>query len=148
MSASALAATTQNERRGVSVFGDSEVLGRAAAVMELATRQDKAPDSPEVVKLKEERKAISPELDQAKQDMKAAQKAAEAAIPADLKAKEEAAFQKFKATRDGLTEDQKTKLKDNGKAMRAARKAQNPASSAPAAAPAATPAPAPAAPKF
>lgn len=102
--------------------------------MGLETRQDnKKPDSPEIQKLKDERKAISPELDQAKQDMRAAQKAADDAIPQDLKTKEEAAFQKFKTTRNGLTADQKTKLKDNNKAIQAARKAEKAAASSSAA---------------
>ncbi|OAQ60674.1 hypothetical protein VFPPC_14110 [Pochonia chlamydosporia 170] len=177
LSASALAATTHNARRSIDSISESDLIDRAVPLMGLDRRQqNNQQDSPEVQKLKEDRKAISVELaqaqterqdaekameaaipqdlktkeDQARQALKDARKAANDAIPADLKQKEEAAFQKVKSIREGLPEDKKKALQENGKALRAARKGQKSAAPAPAAsvppapaAPAASPAPPP-----
>ncbi|GJN70077.1 hypothetical protein PLICBS_004129 [Purpureocillium lilacinum] len=104
--------------------------------MDLYKRQVQKQDSPEIQKLKDERKAISPELDQATQAMRDARKAANAAIPQDLKQKEEAAIQNVKTMREGLPEDKKNQLKENAKAIQAERKKEKASASAPASAPA------------
>ncbi|OAQ57262.1 hypothetical protein VFPPC_14977 [Pochonia chlamydosporia 170] len=122
LSVSAFAATIHHDRRGVNILAEPGVLSRAEPLVDLDRRQNEAPDSPAVQKLKDERKAISPELDQARQDMKAAEKAADDAIPQNLKQKEEDAFAKFKTIRQGLPEDKKKQLKENGRALEAARK--------------------------
>ncbi|OAQ67574.1 hypothetical protein VFPPC_11587 [Pochonia chlamydosporia 170] len=134
LSASTLAVTIHHDRRGV-ILAEPDVLSRAEPLMDLDKRQNKAPDSPAVQKLKAERKAISPELDQATQDVQAARKAANAAIPQNLKQKEKDAVTKLKAIRQGLPEDKKKQLKENGKALEAARRKKSPAPSGPVASP-------------
>ena len=149
VSASALAVTTHNDRRGLEVLDEAHFVSRDAPLMDLDRRQAQKQDSPEIQKLKEDRKAISPELDQAKQDLQTTRKAANAAIPQDLKDKEKAAKQKVKTTLQGLPDDKKNQLKDNEKAIQAERKKEKASASAPAAAPApSAPAPAPAPAKF
>ncbi|KJZ70222.1 hypothetical protein HIM_10370 [Hirsutella minnesotensis 3608] len=157
LSVSALAVTSHNERRDVELSSGSGFVARAAPPMVLEARE-KRPDSPEVAKLKEERKGISPELDAAHEELKKAHEAEENAIPQDLKAKTKEAKQKVKDTYNALPEDKKAQLKDMGKKIRDTKKGERgaatsgapgaaPATSAasvaaPAATPAATPAPA------
>ncbi|KHN99043.1 uncharacterized protein MAM_02741 [Metarhizium album ARSEF 1941] len=121
LSASALAATAHNERRAVDALAELGVVARDAAPLDLHRRQNQTPpDSPEIQKLKDERKNISPELEQARQDVASAEKDIVDSVPQDKKQKEEDAFQKLKTVVNGLTDDQKTKLKENGKNLRAA----------------------------
>ncbi|KAJ6436375.1 Endonuclease/exonuclease/phosphatase [Purpureocillium lavendulum] len=134
--ATALAATAHNDRRGLQVLAESHFIGRDAPLMDLDRRQVQKQDSPEIQKLKDERKAISPELDQASQALRDASKAADAAIPEDLKQKEEAAFQKFNATRQGLPENKKDQLKKNAEAIQAQKEKEKASASAPVAVPA------------
>lgn len=145
VSATALAVTTHNDRRGLEDLDEPHFISRDAPLMDLYKRQVQKQDSPEIQKLKDERKAISPELDQAIQAMRDARKAANAAIPQDLKQKEEAAIQNVKTMREGLPEDKKNQLKENAKAIQAERKKEKASASAPASAPApSAPAPTPA----
>ncbi|OAA39201.1 hypothetical protein BBO_06625 [Beauveria brongniartii RCEF 3172] len=140
---SALGATTQNDRRGVDVLSRTRVPSQGSAVMGLHRREDKKPSSAAIKKLEEDRRAISPELDQAWEKMKTAIQAAEDAIsdqhkeveeramkaleaaflasddsiPKEIKQEQDDAVRNFEATRDGLPEATKSKLEENRLAL-------------------------------
>ncbi|KAM3450150.1 hypothetical protein NHJ6243_009854 [Beauveria neobassiana] len=143
LTSSALGATTQNDRRGVDVLSRARVPSQGSAVMGLHTRRNEKPSSAVIKKLEEDRRAISPELDQAWEKMKTALQAAEDAISdqhkeneeraikaleaaflasdesisQELKQRQDDAVREFEATRDGLPEETKSKLEENRLAL-------------------------------
>ncbi|OAA53575.1 hypothetical protein ISF_08736 [Cordyceps fumosorosea ARSEF 2679] len=148
---SALGATTQNDRRGVDVLARARIPSQGSAVMGLHTRKDEKPSSAAIKKLEEDRRVISPELDQAWEKMKTAIQAAEDAIsdqhkeaekramkeleaaflasdnsiPQEIKQKQDDAVREFEATRDGLPEETKSKLEENRLALEEARERES-----------------------
>ncbi|KAM0742728.1 hypothetical protein ACQRIT_002905 [Beauveria bassiana] len=119
--------------------------------MNFHTRKDEKPSSRAIKKLEEDRRAISPELDQAWEKMKTAIQAAEDAISdqhkedeeraikaleaaflasddsisQEIKQKQDDAVREFEATRDGLPEETKSKLEENNLALEEARERES-----------------------
>ncbi|KAG8423491.1 hypothetical protein J3458_000379 [Metarhizium acridum] len=94
LSASALAATTYNERRAVDDVGEFDLAGRSAPLMDFDKREDS-------------------KIAEARKEMKAANQAANAAIPEDAKNKVQEARKNLKdandAARAAIPEDAKNK---------------------------------------
>ncbi|KAM3504115.1 hypothetical protein MY11210_008467 [Beauveria gryllotalpidicola] len=143
LTSSALGVTTQNDRRGVDVLSRARVPSQGSTVMGLHMRKDEKPISAAIKKLQDDRRAISPELDQAWEKMKTAIEEAENAIShehkeneeramkeleaaflasdnsisPEIKQKQDDAVREFESIRDGLPEETKSKLEENRLAL-------------------------------
>ncbi|EFY90636.1 hypothetical protein MAC_03414 [Metarhizium acridum CQMa 102] len=103
LSASALAATTYNERRAVDDVGEFDLAGRSAPLMDFDKREDS-------------------KIAEARKEMKAANQAANAAIPEDAKNKVQEARKNLKdandAARAAIPEDAKNKVEEAKKNLK------------------------------
>lgn len=132
MSASALAATTHNERRTADDVSEFDLASRSAPLMHFAKRQDQRVQDAfkEMKAAAKAAKAAIPEaektkVDEAKKNLKAAKEAAQAKIPEEEKNKVEEAKKGVQAAKDAadaaIPEDLKKQLDDKKKAFKEAK---------------------------